>query len=93
MKKKEPQLNIVPIEYYLMSGKKVSLVWLLIFRVLQKLMNLIPVNTKGKDGKESLTINEQIDTKVSKTIKEVLYFLMRQNSAYVLLKSLLVCLV
>ena len=69
MKKKEGQLNMVPIEYNLMSGKKVPLVWLLIFRVLQKLMNLIPINIKGKENKEGLTIHEQIDTKVRKTIK------------------------
>lgn len=51
MKKREGQLNMVPIEYNLMSGKKVPLVWLLIFRVLQKLMNLIPLSSKGKEGK------------------------------------------
>lgn len=93
MKKREGQLNMVPIEYNLMSGKKVPLAWLLIFRVLQKFMNLIPLSSNGKEGKENLTINEQIDTKVGKTIKEVIYFLMKQGSSYVLLKNLLACLV
>lgn len=89
-KKKDPLPSVTVIQYCLLSGKKINLPWLIVFRVLQRKYYQTNLNEVSVTRE---AVGQCIDGNLNMIISTVLSFIKTINDSHVILRNLLTCLI